>query len=217
MYNPIPDIESTIYNSNPTLFSKNSLYSLPLFQTKETLQDIELYRSFLKSVERMFRGSVRYTRYKNSLYEFGINKSQIHGYVTADMAPLEMHHAILNLYDLSIIITEHILNTNGFVTTFDVVRVLKEEHSKNNISMVMMDETSHQLYHSEPGFYLHPKMCFGDWKKFITKYKDGITQEIAFKLIQYLNKSLKVDDTDDCGLLELRDNIKDWSENYVAY
>ena len=111
----------------------------------------------------------------------------------------------------------HILNTNGFVTTFDVVRVLKEEHSKNNISMVMMDETSHQLYHSEPGFYLHPKMCCGDWKKFITKYKDGITQEIAFKLIQYLNKSLKVDDTDDCGLLELRDNIKDWSENYVAY
>lgn len=209
--NPLPGIGVYFPNMNPTLTSPNSEYDLPLYQTKESLQDLEVYRSFLKSVEKMFRGSVRYTHYKAFLLEFGLNKSQIHGYITSDMAPLEMHHAILNLYEISLMLTEHLLNTVGYVTTFDVVRLLKQEHSENNIAMVMMDETSHQVYHNEPAFYLHPDMCFGHWKTLLKKYKDGLTQDLAFKILYYVNKSLKVGTTDDAGLLDLRDEIKDWS------
>lgn len=210
--NPLPGIGVHFPNMNPTLISPNSEYELPLYQTQESLQDLEVYRSFLKSVEKMFRGSVRYTKYKGFLYEYGLNKSQIHGYITSEMAPLEMHHAILNLYEISIIITEYLLNTYGYVTTFDVVRVLKAEHSLHNVPLVMMDETSHQVYHNEPSFYLHPSMIIGNWVTFFKKYKNGLTQDLAFKILYYINKSLKVDGTDDAGLLDLRNEIKDWSD-----
>ena len=54
-------------------------------------------------------------------------------------------------------------------------------------------------------------MCFGHWKTLVKKYKDGLTQDLAFKILYYVNKSLKVGTTDDAGLLDLREEIKDWS------
>lgn len=210
-YNPLPDIGTYYPNNNPTLFSPNAEYQLPFYQTKESLQDLDIYRTFIKSIESMFRRSIRYKKYKGYIYENGMNKSQVHGYINADMAPLEMHHAIFNLYELSLILTEYLLNTVGYVTTFDVVRLLKQEHSLNNIALVILDETSHSVYHNSSNFFIHPKMVIGNWKEFVIKYKSGFTQELAYKLLFYINKALKTEETDDGGLLELREEIKKWS------
>ena len=35
-----------------------------------------------------------------------------------------MHHNIINIHDIAYIITEHILNTVGKITTFDLVELL---------------------------------------------------------------------------------------------
>ena len=114
-------------------------------------------------------------------------------------------------------ITEHLLNTVGYVTTFDVVQLLKEEHKANNIALVMLSKTPHQMYHANSSqFYIHPKMCFGNWPRLIEKYKDGLTQDVAFKLLYYLKRAIDEDGTQDDGLLDLRDKIKEWSEKYVV-
>jgi hypothetical protein len=55
-------------------------------------------------------------------------------------------------------------------------------------------------------------MCFGKWPVLIEKYKKGLTQDVAFKLLYYLKKSIEVEEADDGNLLELRDKIKEWSE-----
>jgi hypothetical protein len=128
------------------------------------------------------------------------------------MATIEMHHAILTLFDICLLITEHLLNTVGYVTTFDVVKLLKDEHKANNIAIVMMSKTPHQLYHNEPDFFIHPSMCIGNWPLLLEKYNRGLTQELAFKLLGYLKKSLECGGTDDHGLLDLRGKIIDWSE-----
>ena len=212
-YNEIPDIET--YNTqfdNPTLRSPNSVYELPFYQTRDTLLDIETYRNFLKNAMSRFRKSATYKHYKGFLLNLGLDRCQFHGNITADMASIEMHHNCLNLMDLALIITEHTLNTTGKISSFDLVQMLKEEHKAHRIQLVMLSLTPHQLFHSDPEFFIHPSMCFGDWYSFLEKYKYGITQDIAFKILFYLKKSLETSTSCDNNLLALRDNIKDWGE-----
>ena len=213
-YNPVPGIETYQENANPVLASPNSSYTISFYQTRDTLIDIDTYRNFLKNCEARFRHSVTYNNYKAHLIDIGLNRCQVHGYITSDMegVSLEMHHAILTLFDICLLISEHKLNTIGYVTSFDIVEALKEEHKENNIALVMLSKTPHQVYHSDPSnFYIHPKMCFGNWPRLIEKYKLGLTQDVAFKLLYYLKKAIEIDGTTDNGLLDLREKIKEWS------
>lgn len=213
-YNPVPGIESYQENANPVLSSPNSVYAISFYQTRDTLMDIDTYRVFLKNCESRFRHSVTYTNYKGYLIDIGMNRCQVHGYITSDMegVSIEMHHAILTLFDICLLITEHMLNTVGYVTTFDVVQALKEEHKANNIALVMLSKTPHQMYHAESSqFFIHPSMCFGNWPKLLEKYKLGLTQDVAFKVLYYLKKAIETEGTNDNGLLNLREKIKEWS------
>lgn len=213
-YNPLPGIETYQENMNPIVTSPNSTFSISFYQTRDSLIDIDVYRQFLKNCEYRFRHSVTYSNYKGFIIGLGMDRCQVHGYITADMkgVDLEMHHAILTLFDICLLITEHLLNTVGYVTTFDVVQALKEEHKAHNIALVMLSKTPHQVYHANTGqFFIHPKMCFGKWPVLIEKYKYGLTQDVAFKLLYYLKQAIEMDGTNDSDLLKLRDNIKEWS------
>ena len=127
--NPIPGIETYQENANPVLASPNSSYTISFYQTRDTLMDIDTYRNFLKNCEARFRHSVTYNNYKAHLIDIGLNRCQVHGYITSDMegVSLEMHHAILTLFDICLLISEHKLNTIGYVTSFDIVEALKED------------------------------------------------------------------------------------------
>ena len=213
-YNPLPGIESYQERMNPCLSSPNSTYSIGLYQTRDSLLDIDTYRSFLKNCEARFRHSITYTNYKGFLIDLGMDRCQVHGFINADMegVSIEMHHAILTLFDICLMISEHLLNTVGFISTFDVVQLLKEEHKSHNIALVMLSKTPHQLYHNDSSqFFIHPSMCFGKWPYLIEKYKMGLTQDVAFKLLRYIKQAINTEGTSTGELLVLRDNIKKWS------
>lgn len=211
-YNRIPDIDNYIdTNNNPVLKSPNSLYELPFYQTKESLLDMEIYKKFLDNAISRFRNSITYKHYKGFLLNLGLDHCQFHGNINSDMATIEMHHNLLNIMDISVIITEHILSTVGYISTFDLIQLLKQEHKAHHIQLVMLSLTPHQLFHNDPEFFIHPSMCFGDWNTFLKTYNKGITQDIAFKILNYVKKSLETDSSDDNNLLELRSNIIDWS------
>lgn len=213
-YNPLPGIESYQERMNPYLTSPNSTYSIGFYQTRDSLMDIDTYRSFLKNCEARFRHSATYSNYKGFLIGLGMDRCQVHGFINAEMegVSIEMHHAILTLFDICLMISEHLLNTVGFVSTFDVVQALKEEHKANNIPLVMLSKTPHQLYHSDSSqFFIHPNMCFGKWPDLIEKYKMGLTQDVAFKLLRYIKQAVNTDGTTTGDLLVIRDKIKEWS------
>jgi hypothetical protein len=88
-YNPIPGIDSFDENMNPVISSPNSEYAIPFYQTRDTLTDVDVYRRFLKNVEKRFRSSATYTNYKSFIMELGFDHCQIHGYINSSMATLE--------------------------------------------------------------------------------------------------------------------------------
>lgn len=196
---------------HPVIRSPYTPFELPFYQTRETLIDIDSYSRFLKNAINRFRSSKFYKEYKSFLISLGLDRSQVHGNISNEMAEVEMHHNMLTVFDIAFIICEHVLYTRGYISTFDLVYLLKQEHRNNNIMLVMLDVTSHQVQQSSKEFFIHPSMCFGDWLEFLNKYKYGITRDIAFKIIDYLEKADKYKDTYDVGFFRLRNQIYDWS------
>ena len=218
--NLYPGIFIDYDNNNPILSTPNEPFSIQFEQTNETLEcDAELYSEFLSNAISRFRHSKTYKQYKSHLYNAGLDRCQVLGNITEEMVGqrgIEMHHNFLTIHDIALMISKHILNTKGYITTYDLVQLLKEEHKANRIPLVMLSKTVHQLYHADQEFVLPADMCVGKWYELLDKYKYGITLDIAYKIIYFLNKSIELDQDKtrypDNQLLDLREQVKSWSE-----
>ena len=203
---------------NPTIHSKNSLYPLQFYQTKESMADVEHYKKFLENAISRFRHSRTYKHYKGYLIGLGMDHCQLMPGIRADLEDdddfkgrkhnlIEMHHNFLTIYDITILISQHILNTVGRCTTFDIISLLIQEHKNNNIPIVMLSETAHQLYHDNPDFYIPISMTFGKWWDLLIKYRYGITMDIAQKVINYIRKCQNNNELTDLQFYKLSKNL----------
>lgn len=187
-YNQFPDIIS-FDDKNPTVRSPYAVTDLPFYQTKETLQDIDTFRNFLKNAESRFRASKEYKAYKSYLIEYlGINRCQQFGNVTVDDATIELHHNVIGLFDICLLITLHTVNTVGIISTFDLVQMLIQEHFENRVGVTFLSKTAHQMFTNDPNGYIPPEMTFGAWWELLSKYRYGITFDLANKIINYIKK-----------------------------
>ena len=191
-YNNYPDIIQ-YDNINPVVRSPYATTDLYFYQTRETLQDIDTLRAFLKNAESRFRASREYKAYKSYLIEYlGIDRCQYFGNVTMedlDDRGIELHHNVLGLFDICLLITLHIVNTVGVITTFDLIQLLIQEHNNNRVGVTFLSKTAHQIFTNDPEAYIPPEMTFGKWWELLYIYKYGITYDIANKVVKYINKA----------------------------
>ena len=215
-----PDIFTYTVDNNPVIHSPNSDYDIEFALTKEGTYDLEEYKKFIDSAINEFRHSRTYSHYKAYLYSLGIDRCAFHPYIrnTSDgeeMASLEMHHCILTIYDIAILITEHMLNKYGVIHEFDLSELLRIEHVNNRIPIVMLCKNCHQQYHNNY-LYVHPDAIFGKWWELLERYDTGLCSNngyIANRILIYLKQALKYEVQEEKAkkLLKLRDKIYDWS------
>lgn len=189
-YNTFPGIIS-YDEENPKLTSPNAEIDLYFYQTKETLMDVDTYRNFIRNSITRFRRSKYYKTYKSYLMDLGFDRCQEMGNITSEDVGdrgIELHHNILNLFDIALMICEHTINTVGMICTFDLIQMLILEHFDNNIPIVFLSETAHQLYTDDNAAYIPPEMTFGKWWNLLYKYSYGITLDIAYKVVNYIRK-----------------------------
>ena len=215
----LPDIHIEYSDKeNPTLHSPNTFIVCPFRQSEETFMDVDTYKNFITNCISRFRHSKTYRGYKHYLYDIGLGKCQLLGNIDSEVATIEMHHNFLNIFDITLLITEHLLKTQGFVTTFDVVKELKDIHRANEVPIVMLSKTAHQMFHNGDGVVLPARMCFGYWMDSLRKYNRGITLNIAQKIIYFVQTSIDFEQQNnylnDCSnkMLEVRDEVMKWSE-----
>ena len=219
--NEIPDIYFEFDETqNPIISSPNSEFSIQFEQTKESLLEIDTYKNFISNAVAQFRHSRFYKQYKSYLIDLGLNRCQYFPNITVDLLGangIEMHHNFLTIYDIALMICEHVLNTEGHITTFKLIHLLKEEHSENRIPIVMLSKTVHQMYHNNEEFVIPASQCFGFWMELLYKYRNGITINIANKVINFLQASLEeikgINSSSNYAntLLQLRDHVYNWS------
>lgn len=210
LYLPTEIIMAELYN--PVIVSPETEDGLQFYQTRDTLIDVERYKSFLDNAIGRFRRSNTYKCYKSYLMSLGMNRCQILGNVTEDMASIEMHHNFLTIFDISILISQHVLNTIGYISTFDLIQLIMNEHRANRIPIVMLSKTAHQKFHDDDDFYIPLSMTFGKWWELISRYRYGITLDIAYKIIRYLNKCETNNEISELDSFALREQLKDWSD-----
>lgn len=199
-----------------TIYFNGAQYPLQFYQTKETLADMDRYKTFIDNCTRRFRKSRTYKSYKAYLMSMGLDRCQINGNIQDGMADIEMHHNFLTIFDITILISQHILNTVGRCTTFDIISLLAQEHKENHIPIVMLSETAHQLYHNDPNFYIGQDQCFGDWVSLLIRYRYGITIDIAQKVIKYIQVSQQHNELNNLQYYQIQDHVLSWG-NWNEY
>ena len=201
--------------NNPMISDPSCPNAIFFAQTRNTLIDTEIYSKFVYSCENNFRRSRFYKSYKSNIMNKGLNKDQFMANITSDMADLELHHNFPTLKQATIMIIEHLLNTKGQCTTFEVVRLLEEAHRNNWMGVIILSRTQHMVFESDPTAFISITQCYGEPFKFIEKYIDGMTLDISFKLLlhlklegEYNNKSYSP------NMVKAREQILSWRNNF---
>lgn len=200
----------------PAIFFPDAVEPLGFYQTRESLADIDRYKAFIDNCTHRFRKSRTYKAYKSYLMSMGLDRCQINGNIQDGMADIEMHHNFLTIYDITILISQHLLNTVGRCTTFDVISLLAQEHRENNVPIVMLSETAHQLYH-DTEFYIPISMTFGKWWNLLIKYRYGITLDIAYKVVNYIKKCQRYNELTSLDFYRFSDDINNWGYMNASY
>lgn len=217
----LPDIEFSKKKSYPEIDSDNSLFSLPFYKDAEYFSNLDNYVYFIKAVEKMVRRSNYYSRYIKYLREeIGLTFCQVlsnidtkdSGENDKNKVTIEMHHGpILTLFDYVAIVVDYLLEVGQPITTFRVAKIVLEEHYNNNVQVVMLSKTVHQVVHAE-NIFINYKQGFGNLNAFLTKYYKGLQNEQIMKINKYIETSKKYDSFDR-DLLSLKSNLLNWS-NY---
>lgn len=174
---------------NPTISSPYAEYDLQFKQTRASFEDPELYRSFIKNVESRFRRCREYKIFKAGLMARGYDHCQMMGNIeSSEMVDIELHHNVLSLFDICVLISQHIINTIGSITTFDLIQLLIIEHFNERVGVTFLSTTPHQVFTSDPEGFIPPSMTIGRWWELLDRYPYGVTFEIANKVKKYLYK-----------------------------
>lgn len=220
MINDIPGISVEYDDSyNPMVISPNAPYGITFYMTRETLLDVEVYKNFLDNAIAGFRHSNAYTIVKSDLMEQGLDHCQIMANVTEDEVGargLEMHHNFLTIFDIALLITEHVINTVGVISTFDLMYLLEVEHREHRVPLVMLSETAHQMYHNNEDLIIPASMTTGNWLELLQRYNKGITMKIAEKVSNFINESINNSEENSQIITELL-TVRDYAESWGRY
>ena len=198
-------------NNNPYIESPDQPNVIYFAQTRDSLLDADTYIRFVHNCENNFRRSEFYRGYKAFVMNHGLRMDQNMPGITSEMASIELHHHLPTLKQATIMITEHLLNTNGCCTTFEVVQLLEEAHRNHWIGIVMLSTTNHQVHESNPADFISVNQCFGYPAEFITRYMDGMTLDISFKILLQLKQEIQNNYNSYTPMLvKARDQILSW-------
>jgi hypothetical protein len=78
----------------------------------------------------------------------------------------------------------------------------------------MLSTTEHQAHHNNPADFISIKQCFGYPFEFVDRYIDGMTLDIAFKLLLHLKQEEQYHGSYDANMIRCRDEILSWKESF---
>lgn len=185
--NKAGNISSISHNNNIFLANKKNAEDILACFYFEDFSNEKSVKAFIKNVEKQIRSSEEYSAYIGHLNcEIGIDRCQVFGNITnEDEIDLEFHHYPFTLYDIcEIVVISKSLENEKF-TSMDIVEEVLRLHSLNQVGLVKLCETAHQLTHD--GKIFIPLDCiFGRVEDFIDTYKS--INAIPNEMIEKFNK-----------------------------
>lgn len=165
---------------------------LPLNKKDKYFMNPVDFIKFIKDVESLVRKSKEYSRYIAYLKnEIGLRSCALFHNIDDSVAPIEMHHGpIFTLYDIVEIQIAHMFVNGEAINSMSVANNVLKDHFDNIIQVTMLCEMAHKGVHSfaktkDSKFFLSADGSFGDFRKFVEKYKDSLTVQHVAKIKNY--------------------------------
>lgn len=168
---------------NHKLSTNNEVIDVDMQDELEFLSIPEDEEKFNKYIEKIIRSSFEYNEWVGILVnDMDITKSKFFPEVDTNDKGLsiEMHHYPLSLYDIVSLYRRRMIEDNEQYLSYNpfyVAEKVMELHFKGVVSIVPLDKTTHELYHSGNLFIpLSKDYVFGNWKRL---FDDGYLVEDA--------------------------------------
>lgn len=184
-----------LLNSSKSIFN-DSFYFQDIFNMSE-------YRKLIKNAERLIRRSKEYTAYLGMIknkYE-DLNRDNVLSNIDSSDAEIEMHHYPLSLYDICDTVASHRIFHKIKLTTFSLAKEVMECHFKNIVGLVPLSRTLHELAHTN-NLFISKDQVFGNYKRFLEEYKNGIPSDISTKMKLFIKNSESSVSSDVRGLFD---------------
>lgn len=201
----------------PVVDSDDADYRLEYRKSDDFFAVYEKEVKFYKGVEKIVRQDQFYrTTWPKYLKEVvGLTECQVFGHIEdtdRKQVKMELHHGpLLTLYDICEIVTTAYRKRGGKPTTLVIADLVLEEHRANRVQVVKLCKSAHDAV-TNGDVHLTYSQGTGDVKSFLEKYSDGITPDIARKINRELKWSAE-HDTDDHGVFELTDRMREWEND----
>ena len=144
------------------------------------------YKKYIKSIEKIIRGSNEYRKYIKYLKQ-EIELTNCNFFTNIDISEIkgvsiEFHHYPFTLYDVVDITIRRLSDKfTKQVTQFDVAEEVMMMHFKNEIPLVPLSKTVHDLAHTGDVF-INLNDVFGDLNLFEKKYSEHINEDLKVKI-----------------------------------
>lgn len=147
----------------------------------------EISEKLIKEAERLIRRSYEYKKYIKYLKnELDITTSRFIPQIDIKNikgVTLEFHHFPFTLYDITEAVMYKLLEEDEEeqgISMFRVADVVMREHFKNNIGLVPLTKTLHEMAHNN-ALKIPLKYVYGNYEKFYNEYKDYLSQDAKNK------------------------------------
>jgi hypothetical protein len=150
------------------------------------IEDIEDFdEKAVMYIEKQIRNSYEYRAYVQYMKEeLDLTKCSLLPNIDIKTTPvsLEFHHFPLTLFDVTSTVGRSMLMDAGTdVSTLDIAEQVMKEHFENNIGLVPLTKTIHEMAHNGSIAIPFDKIN-GNYEKFIERYRDHIEPDFLERL-----------------------------------
>lgn len=164
-----------------------------LYGKKDYFEDLNLLNNdknkekLIKNIEAIIRTSQEYRNYIRYLKnDAELTYCSLMNILPEDIAKhikIEMHHFPYTLYDLVDIVLTKALSLGTDYTRLSIANEVMELHFSNQIGLVPLTVTAHQMMHNNH-YFLHKEEVFGNYETFFERYKPYLQEEHHDKIIR---------------------------------
>lgn len=169
-------------------------YSTPykcksLYEDSVIDMDSRDYQKFVKSVERVARGSKELKGYIKYLKDnLDQDRCAIFNAINMTNASIELHHYPFSMYDITDIMIRYKMAIGEEYSTISLAKEIAEIHYRGMIGLVPLSKTVHELVH-EGDIFIPLQWIHGNFTEFVKKYNAGMTGAHFDSLLKLIRMS----------------------------
>ena len=178
---------------------------------KDDIEDEREQHRLVQTIERIVRGSLEGKSYREYLKE---NMRFDHCSILSGIPPdklkkIEIHHHPFCLYDLCKITLMSAGKWNHRVSTLLIAERVIEDHFRNEVGLVPLAETVHEMVHAGQVF-IDPRCIFGNWTAWVERHADCLVKDI--EMVARVRARLNWSNENEAeNIRRLEISPKDWS------